>query len=173
MPSAALVELLSLLDAAGISVWLDGGWGVDALLETQTRPHKDADLIVALVDVPKLQEALAQRGFAFARGTPPHSFVLADGRGLEVDIHAAAFDALGNGVYRMESGEVWIYPAEGFTGRGVVAGTSVRCLSPAAQVLCHTHGYEPAENDFRDMELLAQRFGVTLPPRLRRRRPLE
>ena len=170
MPSSALVELLSLFDAAGILVWLDGGWGVDALLGTQTRPHKDADIIVALVDVPRLQEALAQRAFAFARGTPPHSFVLADGRGLEVDIHAAAFDEEGNGVYRMESGDVWIYPAVGFTGRGVVAGTSVRCLSPAAQVLCHAHGYEPGENDFRDMELLAQRFGVALPQQLLRSR---
>ena len=45
---------------------------------------------------------------------------------------------------------------------------SVRCLSPATQVLCHAHGYVPTEKDFRDMELLAERFGVELPQQLRR-----
>jgi hypothetical protein len=48
---------------------------------------------------------------------------------------------------------------------------SVRCLSPATQVLCHAHGYVPVEKDFCDMELLAERFGVELPPQLRRSPP--
>jgi len=43
-----VVELLRLLDKAAIPAWLDGGWGVDALLNTQTRPHKDLDLILSL-----------------------------------------------------------------------------------------------------------------------------
>jgi hypothetical protein len=49
---------------------------------------------------------------------------------------------------------------------------STRILSrpPAAetQVLCHAHGYVPTEKDLRDMELLQGRFGVELPPHLRR-----
>jgi hypothetical protein len=68
----------------------------------------------------------------------------------------------------MENGRDWIYPADGFGGRGVIAGTSVRCLSAAAQVLCHAHGYVPTEKDLRDMELLSERFGVELPPQLTR-----
>jgi hypothetical protein len=40
-------------------------------------------------------------------------------------------------------------------------------LSPAIQVLCHAYGYTPIEKDFRDMELLQERFGVELPPQLR------
>jgi hypothetical protein len=44
-------------------------------------------------------------------------------------------------------------------------------MSPAAQVLGHAHGYVPVDKDFRDMELLAERFGVELPPQLQRRRP--
>jgi hypothetical protein len=32
MTSAAVVELLSALEGAGVEAWLDGGWGVDALL---------------------------------------------------------------------------------------------------------------------------------------------
>ena len=109
------------------------------------------------------------RGFTVREGTPPTSFVLADGTGLEVDVHAVVFDADGNGVYRMQNGEDWIYPAEGFCGRGVIDGIPVRCLSPAAQVLCHAYGYVPIEKDLRDMELLQKCFGVELPPQLQRR----
>jgi lincosamide nucleotidyltransferase A/C/D/E len=168
MTSAALVELLQLFESAAIPVWLDGGWGVDALLQTQTRAHKDVDIILPVADVPKLRELLAKKGFAVREGKPPNSFVLANGAGLEVDVHAATFDGDGNGVYRMQNGEDWIYPAEGFSGRGLIEGVSVRCLSPRAQVLCHAHGYTPVEKDFRDMELLEEHLGVELPPQLRR-----
>ena len=168
MTSLVLVELLRLIGGAQIPVWLDGGWGVDALLGTQTRTHKDVDIILPVEDVPKLQELLARRGFTIREGKPPDSFVLADGVGLEVDVHAVAFDGEGNGVYRMQNGEDWVYPAEGFSGEGLVEGMRIRCLSPTAQVLCHAHGYVPTEKDIRDMELLRERFGVELPSHLRR-----
>jgi lincosamide nucleotidyltransferase A/C/D/E len=171
MTSSALVELLQLFDRAAIPVWLDGGWGVDALLQTQTRTHKDVDIVLPLADVPKLQELLAVRGFTVREGKPPNSFVLASGAGLEVDVHAVVFDADGNGAYRMQNGEDWIFPAEGFSGRGMVGEMSVRCLSPTTQVLCHAYGYVPVEKDFRDMELLEERFGVALPPQLQRAVP--
>jgi lincosamide nucleotidyltransferase A/C/D/E len=171
MTVTALVELLHLFERAAIPVWLDGGWGVDALLQTQTRPHKDVDLVLPVAIVPKLRELLAAGGFTVREGKPPHSFVLTNGAGLEIDIHAVTFDCAGNGVYRMQNGADWVYPAEGFSGRGLVAGVAVRCLSPAVQVLEHANGYVPVEKDFRDMELLAERFGLELPPPLRRRRP--
>ena len=168
MTSCALVELLQLFESAALPVWLDGGWGVDALLQTQTRVHKDVDIILPVADVPKLQELLAMTGFAVREGKPPDSFVLANGAGLEVDVHAVTFDNDGNGVYRMQNGEDWIFPAEGFGGRGRIGGMSVSCLSPATQVLCHAQGYVPVEKDFCDMELLEERFGAELPSRLRR-----
>ena len=171
MTSSALVELLQLFESAAIPVWLDGGWGVDALLQTQTRTHKDVDVVLCVADVPKLRELLVMRGFTVREGKPPDSFVLANGVGLEVDVHAVTFDMDGNGVYRMQNGEDWIFPAEGFSGRGLIGEMSVRCLSPTTQVLCHAHGYVPMEKDFRDMELLEGRFGVTLPPQLRRTLP--
>jgi lincosamide nucleotidyltransferase A/C/D/E len=169
MPGESLVELLKALDEAEIPVWLDGGWGVDALLRQQTRPHKDVDLIPRLEDVPKLREVLGRRGYSMKEGSPPDSFILADGRGLEVDIHAVAFDGAGNGIYRMENGQDWVYPADGFTGEGSVGGLLVRCLSPKAQVLCHAQGYEPTEKDIRDMGLLEAHFRVELPPHLKPR----
>lgn len=169
MTAEALVELLQLFESAGIEVWLDGGWAVDAVLGAQTRPHKDVDIILRLADLPKLREVLGIRGFGIQHGGTESNFVLADRCGLEVDVHAVVFDRDGNGVYRTANGSDWIFPAAGFRGRGVVQGISVRCLSPETQVLCHAHGYVPTEKDLRDMELLQARFGVELPPHLRRK----
>jgi lincosamide nucleotidyltransferase A/C/D/E len=169
MTSSALLELLLLLEDMSVEVWLDGGWGVDALLETQTRSHKDVDIIMCVSDVPMFQEALERRGFKMKEGSPPNSLVLANGSGLEVDVHAVVFDNNGNGIYRMENGQDWVYPAEGFGGSGSVEGMKVKCLSPTTQVFCHAYGYTPAEKDIRDMELIKERFGVELPPQLKRK----
>ncbi len=135
MTAADLVGLLRALNNAAIMVWLDDRWGVDALLETHTRSHQDVDIILRVADVPQLQELLVLRGFTVREGTPPTSFVLANGAELEIDVHAVTFDDERNGVYRMQNGEDWIYPAEGFQGRGVIDDLPVRCLSPTTQVL--------------------------------------
>ena len=168
MTPGALVDLLQLFESAGIEVWLDGGWAVDALLGAQTRPHKDVDIILRVADLPKLREILGSRGFEIQQGGTESNFVLADRSGLEVDVHAIVFDEDGNGLYRMEDGSDWIFPAAGFSGRGSIQGLGVCCLSPETQVLCHAHGYVPTEKDLQDMELLQGRFGVELPPNLRR-----
>jgi hypothetical protein len=115
-----------------------------------------------------LREILNERGFQERHGGTESNFVLVDDHGLELDVHAFVFDQASNGVYRMSNGEDWIFPADGFAGRGRILGVEVRCLSPEVQVLCHAHGYVPKETDLRDMELLAARFGVKLPPHLRR-----
>lgn len=168
MTAEALIDLLRLFEDAGIEVWLDGGWAVDAVLGEQTRPHKDVDIILRAADLPVLCELLRSKGFVVKDGGAEFNFVLADDAGREVDVHAIVFDGDGNGVYRMENGSDWIFPALGFSGQGVIQGVRVRCLSPEVQVLCHAHGYIPTEKDFRDMEQLRARFGVELPPQLRR-----
>jgi len=168
MPAEAAVDLLRLFEGAGIDVWLDGGWAVDAALGEQTRSHKDLDIIVQISDLPRLRKVLGARGFGIKQGGTESNFVLADSNGLEVDVHAFVFDETGNGVYRMSNGEDWVFPAPGFAGRGQILGFNVRCLSPDVQVLCHAHGYVPKEKDLRDMELLEVRFGVKLPSHLRR-----
>ena len=161
LPMAAgdLVELLGEIEEAGIEVWLDGGWGVDALLGEQRREHDDVDLIASLADMPRLQECLEGRGYELVDGELPTNVVWLDSEGRQVDIHPVAFNERGDGIYRMRNGEDWVFPSWGFAGRGRVLDLRVRCLSPEAQVLCHT-GYELDEDDFRDMHALQERFGV-------------
>ena len=38
MRPTEVLEVLDRLDASDVTVWLDGGWGVDALIGQQTRP---------------------------------------------------------------------------------------------------------------------------------------
>jgi len=167
MTSPALLDILALLEREQIEVWLDGGWGVDALVGEQTRPHKDVDLIPLVADAPRLMSVLASRGFELRQGTPPHGFVVTNPEGLAVDVHAVRFDAEGQGRYHMENAQVWIYPADGFSGRGTIGGRAVKCLSAEVQVLCHAQGYEPVEKDRADMAHLAAKFGIELPENLK------
>jgi lincosamide nucleotidyltransferase A/C/D/E len=160
-----VTTVLERLDGAGIDAWLDGGWAVDALLGEQTRAHEDLDLIVRVSDVPAMRDALAGDGFELDHGETHSNFVLRDGAGREIDVHPVTFDAHGNGVYRMENGGDWVFPADGFSGRGRVEAREVRCLTADVQMLCHATGYMPGETDIHDMRLLNARLGtVLLPP---------
>lgn len=159
MSAEDVVDLVGCLEERGIDVWLDGGWAVDAALETQTRPHDDLDLIVELRAVEKLREVLVQRGYVLVHGGAPMSFEMTDDEGRQVDVHPTAFSESGDGIYRMENGEDWIYPAAGFAGEGRVLGRRVRCLTPEVQMLCHA-GYEPHQTSYHDVWALSRRFGI-------------
>ena len=41
---AEVLNVLAVLYALGCRFWLEGGWGVDALVGHQTRPHRDLDV---------------------------------------------------------------------------------------------------------------------------------
>jgi lincosamide nucleotidyltransferase A/C/D/E len=99
------------LSGHGIRVWLVGGWGIDALIGEQTRPHHDLDVLVVLDDVPRTRELMASDGYALkelwsenrwvadSRGIKaPTAFVLRDAEGREFDAHAMRLDEQGNGI---------------------------------------------------------------------------
>jgi len=163
MEAGELVRLVGLFEVEGLRVWLDGGWGVDALLERQTRDHDDLDLVSELADSERVIALLEAAGYELVDGAPPLSFVLVDADGRQVDVHPVVFgEARGGGVYRMKGDREWVYPAAGFEGHGRVGGRPVRCLTPEVQVLVHD-GYELGEKDYRELCLLHERFGVRLP----------
>jgi len=163
MARADVVGLLEMFERAGLRVWIDGGWGVDALLGEQLRVHDDLDIVVDIRSLPAVQEALRRSGYAFQEGEAPLSFMAVDPAGRQVDVHPVAFDEHGNGVYQMTGGATWTYPAEGLVGAGSIGGKPVQCLTPSLQVLVHA-GYELAEKDHEEIRVLVERFGVEPPP---------
>jgi lincosamide nucleotidyltransferase A/C/D/E len=142
----------------GIEIWLDGGWGVDALVGEQSRHHGDLDIAIRHADVPRLREVLGARGYQpVARDdTQPWMFVLGDAHGHEVDVHSFVFDEQRNCVYGVQ------YPAESLTGTGSLAGVPVRCISAEWAVRFHT-AYPPRDVDRLDLRLLQDRLGVHVP----------
>jgi len=55
-----------------------------------------------------------------------------------------------------------MYPAGSLTGRGVIAGYAVQCISAEHMVQFHT-GYKLRETDFQDVAALCARFGLAYP----------
>ena len=181
MRAEDVVELYSLLHERGVQIWVDGGWGIDALLQEQTRPHKDLDALVRFDDLVTMAGLLAERGFnlkeiwaenrwaghaaqvpLIGRETPAGrevatAFVLRSGNGHELDVHALRFDTDGYGIPAWDSD--FIFPPEAFEGRGAIQGTPVRCLSAQMQMATHT-GYELQDKDLQDLRSLHERFGI-------------
>lgn len=164
MSAASVVEILDLLESYGVKVWVDGGWGVDALVCEQTREHDDLDLIIPEDHVPTCRELLEQRGFTLYRDELPCSFVLGDKDDRRVDIHPIRFDSQGGGLQYQPNGIDWRYPPEGFSGVGWIGGRLVHCLTAEVQVICHD-GYELDAGDYADMRLLRDRLEIDLPER--------
>jgi lincosamide nucleotidyltransferase A/C/D/E len=154
--------VLDAVEGAGLRVWLDGGWGVDALLGEQHRSHRDVDVVVALAEVDRLVRALAPLGLAVAEDHLPTRLVLRSPDGRQVDVHPVTFDATGTGwqAGALPGGGDCPYPPAGFT-RGAVGGRTVGCLSVELQIAHHS-GYELDDVDRRDLRLLADRFGAHL-----------
>jgi lincosamide nucleotidyltransferase A/C/D/E len=163
MTSADVLDLYRTMFATDVAMWIDGGWGVDALLGEQTRFHKDLDIAIEERHVPMLFEVLSARRYTKvkAEDARPWNFVLGDENGKEVDVHGIVLDENGNGQYGpAENGE--FYPAASLTGSGLIAGQTVRCISAEWAVKFHS-GYELKEKDFRDVTALCQKFGIGLP----------
>jgi lincosamide nucleotidyltransferase A/C/D/E len=162
--SIDVIDLYEKLDNMGVEIWIDGGWGVDALLGEQSRPHQDLDIAIQQKDVPKLRQLLCSRGYKDIKLEQARAwnFVLGDDNGREVDVHVLVLDEKGNGIYGpAEKGET--YPAASLTGAGLVEGRPVRCISPEWMVKFHS-GYELRDKDFRDVSALCRKFGIDLPP---------
>jgi lincosamide nucleotidyltransferase A/C/D/E len=163
MTSVDVLDFYRTMFAMGVEVWIDGGWGVDALLGEQTRFHKDLDIAIQERHVPLLLEVLLARRYAEVKveDARPWNFVLGDENGREIDVHVIVLDENGNGQYGpAENGEM--YPAASLTGSGLIEGQTVRCISAEWAVKFHS-GYVPKEKDFRDVSALCEKFGFGLP----------
>jgi lincosamide nucleotidyltransferase A/C/D/E len=162
MNAPSVVELYRRLTDLGIALWLDGGWGVDALLGAETRPHEDLDIVVEEKHLLRLRGLLESEGFRDIErdDTSAWNFVLGHDDGRLIDVHVVVFDEAGNGVYGPpENGAT--YPASAFAGVGTVNGIPVRCLTAEYQL--RSRNYPLRDKDIKDAQALRARFG-TKPP---------
>jgi len=162
MQAHDVLEVINQLENVDVSVWLDGGWGVDALVGTQTREHSDIDVVIPLEQVPLALQALQAIGYAINEDELPTRFVMRDAHGRSIDFHTVIFDHEGDGIQQLQDGRLFHYPSHGFTGTGQIENQTMHCLTAEVQVLCHL-GYEPDENDYHDMFLLEKHFKIRLP----------
>jgi RimJ/RimL family protein N-acetyltransferase len=152
MAAEEVHAVLDALTAAGCPAWISGGWGVDALVGAQTRPHRDLDLAVPAEHESAALRALAQLGYVIeADWRPVRVEVVADGRG-RVDLHPLRFDEVGDGHQAGLDGSSFHWPRECFT-TGTITGRPVDCISVDQQLLFHS-GYEPRDVDRADLAVL-------------------
>lgn len=89
---------------------------------------------------------------------------MVDHLGRLVDLHAFD-DSVGvigdDGIERC-GGEGLAYELHGFDGAGTVGGRQVRCISPDTLVRYHT-GYHVDADDWHDVCLLHDHFGIPVP----------
>lgn len=160
MTAADVLEVLDLLEGAGIRPWVDGGWGIDALLGEQTRRHDDLDLAIPAGGVRAAHAALEGLGFAVLRDWLPVTLAMRDPAGREVDLHPLEPTGDGGGDQAQRDRPPFHYAPP---VRGVVGGRSVPCVPAETQVRAHL-GYPPTAKDHRDVRLLGERLGLELPP---------
>jgi len=158
MTANVVVEVVQLLEQNGIEVYVDGGWGIDALLGEQTRKHGDLDIALPHKYVPKLRELLEARGYKDMprNDTRDCNFVLGDDKGHEVDVHSYTFDTDGNNIFGVA------YEPRHLTGTGTINGYPVKCIPAEVMVEFHS-GYELDENDYHDVKAICERFNIPLP----------
>ena len=165
MTSCDVIEFCRQMEKLGVQIWLDGGWGVDALLGKQTRIHADLDVVVQERDRESVVGFLRKRGFREVpkEDSRPWNFAMGNCDGKkEVDLHVIVLDDEGNGIYGPPEAGEGMYPADALHGKGTVDGLPVRCISPEFQIRSHT-GYEFGETDIKDVAALADKFALDIP----------
>jgi len=147
-----LLDVLGGLRTVGCRFWLEGGWGVDALMGRQTRPHRDIDVDIDMAFEADVLSALQDLGYAIETDWRPNRVELrAPLRGW-VDVHPLVMDEGGNARQAALSGGWHDFPASFFT-IGHIGEVAVPCVSIEAQRLFRT-GYELRATDHHDLALL-------------------
>ena len=161
MTATDVLEIVTILEQAGVDVWLDGGWAIDALVKKQTRQHEDLDVVVDINKVETIRQKLGQRGFKVSEDELPTRLAMEDINGRVIDFHTVTFDKEGGGIQKLQNGRAYRYPPEGFAGIGEVGGQKAKCLTAEVLAECH-YGYQPDDKDRHNMQVLNQYFGIEL-----------
>ena len=152
-------QILQFAIDAEIKVFLDGGWGVDALLGYQSRAHNDIDIFVEKKDYQNFIEMMKANDFYEIKMeyTTLNHTVWEDAKNRIVDLHCFEYTGEGEILYEGDC-----FPIETFSGKGKIEEIQVSCIEPYSQVMFHL-GYEFDENDVHDVKLLCETFHIEIP----------
>ena len=156
---ADAIEIINYCLDNGIAVWLDGGWGVDALLGRQTRPHNDIDLFIELENRDTFIKILLDKNYreVVEPYTTHDHTVWKDSLDRIVDLHIFRWTIDKNIIYDgIEfSGTI-------FDGVGKIDNLVVNCINAESQIEFH-RGYEFKDKDIQDVKLLCETFNLPVP----------
>lgn len=147
-----LGRVLDALETLGCRFWLEGGWGIDALVGHQTRGHRDVDVDVDAACEQQAVSALGALGYVEAVDGRPTRVELRTPSGACVDLHPLHFDATGGARQIAPDGSDWVFESSWFTW-GSLEGRRVPCFTAEAQRHFH-RGYEAREVDRVDLAVL-------------------
>jgi lincosamide nucleotidyltransferase A/C/D/E len=162
MTAAQASQIVESASAAGVQIWLMGGWGIDALLGRETREHHDLDILVSTTDLPALDSWLEESGFGRAYeweenapidldgGLWDTAFVAHHRDGREIDVHAIRIE--GHSV-SLATKDPWVLPSRPLDAAGTIGGRVVPCVTPEAQRAMH-RGYELPQKHREDLHRL-------------------
>ena len=83
-----------MLEQFGIRYWLDGGWGVDALVGRQTREHRDVDIDFDAGYTEELRHKLEEKGYEVVTDWSPVRIELYHPQLSYIDIHPVSYTHL-------------------------------------------------------------------------------
>jgi lincosamide nucleotidyltransferase A/C/D/E len=151
--AADVLAILDALDAAGVDWWIGGGWGIDALVGEETRPHSDLDLCIRAEQEALANEALEGCGLRLEVDERPTRFLMAAAGHGAVDVHPLHIAADGTARLQGLDGIEFVFAVGSLDGAGTIGGRSVHCFTSERQRVAHS-GYEPRERDLSDLALL-------------------
>jgi len=145
--------LTGIMSDCGADAIVVGGWGIDALVGTQSRAHRDLDVLVQSEFVETIASKLLDAGFEVTTDWLPVRLELSDvERDRHVDIHPIFDDGRGGWWQHGMDHTKFEYPAAALT-TGRIDTTSLRCLTADKQRSLHA-GYEMRKQDIHDLRVL-------------------
>ena len=144
-----VMEVIDAVRSVGCPFWLEGGWGVDALVGRETRPHRDVDVDFDAAYEAAVLEVLASLGYSIETDWRPNRVELSASGNRWVDLHPLVIDADGNARQAALDGGWHEFQRSWFT-TGTLGGVAVPCVSVEAQRLFHS-GYELRTIDVLDL----------------------
>lgn len=157
-PLEEVLRVLAALRDSDCQAWLEGGWGVDALVGRQTRLHRDVDVDFDATREEAVLAVLSTVGYVIDTDWRPNRVELVALRRGRVDLHPLVIEADGSARQAALGGGWHHFPRAYFT-TGRLHGVTVPCVSAEAQRAFRT-GYPLRDVDRHDLAQLTR-----LPPR--------